>query len=497
MNLLLVKSAVFFCVVLVSGASVTYNENWHGFTELWFHTQVDHFGFANNDKFAMRYLVNDSYWRGDGAPIFFYTGNEGNIELFWNNTGLPFDLAPEFGAMIIFAEHRYYGKSQPFAKVNLSNPEEAGYLTSEQALADYADLLTHVRSQLPGASNSPVIAFGGSYGGMLAAWIRLKYPHVVQGSIAASAPVLQFTGLTPCLEFGKVVTRTFAKADANCPKIIRKSWPAIKRAMASGEMRRWLTENWHLCHTLSSSTSADDLIDWVTDIYVNLAMVDYPYPSNFLSPLPAYPVKVACSRVKQNQMNRDARKEDDKSLLLDVFSILEMYFNSTGEVTCLNTESQGTDSLDDNGWGFQACSEMVMPMCYNGVDDMFNPSEWDLEAYTKQCRREYGVTPRANMAQLIYGGRDIASGSNIIFSNGLLDPWSSGGIKSNISSSLIALIIPSGAHHLDLRFANADDPADVIWARQMERHYIHRWIDEYHHKRPRDDAEEFHTSLLP
>jgi len=42
--------------------------------------------------------------------------------------------------------------------------------------------------------DSPVIAFGGSYGGMLAAWMRLKYPDTITGSIAASAPIFGFMG---------------------------------------------------------------------------------------------------------------------------------------------------------------------------------------------------------------------------------------------------------------------------------------------------------------
>ena len=106
------------------------------------------------------------------------------------------DLAPEFGAAVVFAEHRFYGKTQPFGNASYANVTNLGYLSSEQALADFAVLLGYLKQQrLPHAQKSPVIAFGGSYGGMLTAWMRIKvgigqcikftvslqYPHLIDG----------------------------------------------------------------------------------------------------------------------------------------------------------------------------------------------------------------------------------------------------------------------------------------------------------------------------
>lgn len=41
-----------------------------------FEVPIDHFSFASNQTFKIRYLYNDTYWDEQNGPIFFYTGNE-------------------------------------------------------------------------------------------------------------------------------------------------------------------------------------------------------------------------------------------------------------------------------------------------------------------------------------------------------------------------------------------------------------------------------------
>ena len=120
--------------------------------------------------------VYDHFWEPNkGLPVFLYTGNESPVEEYVNNTGLMWDLAPQHKALVIFAEHRYFGESIPKLDgvVNCMS-----YLSSEEALADYASLVNHMRREW-GAGESAFIAFGGSYGGMLASWMRIQYPHAI------------------------------------------------------------------------------------------------------------------------------------------------------------------------------------------------------------------------------------------------------------------------------------------------------------------------------
>merc|ERR1719253_337070 len=105
--------------------------------------------------FMQRYFVHDAYWK-KGGPIFFYCGNEANVELYVNATGLMWENAKDFGAALIFAEHRFYGESKPFGENMMKH---LSYLTMEQALADYAKLIYDLKREWR-SENSAVIGFG-------------------------------------------------------------------------------------------------------------------------------------------------------------------------------------------------------------------------------------------------------------------------------------------------------------------------------------------------
>ncbi|XP_061575747.1 lysosomal Pro-X carboxypeptidase [Cololabis saira] len=438
---------------------------------LYFDQKIDHFGFLEDGTFKQRYLVADQHWHQPDGPILFYTGNEGDITWFCNNTGFMWEVAEELGAMLVFAEHRYYGESLPFGQDSYSDSKHLNYLTSEQALADFAVLIQNLKSTVPWAVHSPVIAVGGSYGGMLSAWLRIKYPNVVLGALASSAPIWQFPGMVPCGDFYKIVTQDFARSGSNCDANIRRSWKAINNVSSSASGLQWLSQEFSLCTPLKTGLGVIAFKNWLQETWVNLAMVDYPYEANFLQPLPRWPIQVVCKYLGFDS------SVSDYQLLRGVSQAAKVYYNYTGSSACLNTSQTATGSLGALGWTYQACTEMVMPMCTDGVQDMFEPEEWNFQVFSDECNAMFGVRPRADWAGTVYGGKEIRSHSNIIFSNGGLDPWSAGGVTYNMSDKLVSIWIPDGAHHLDLRYSNDLDPPAVRAARALEVKYFQDWIN--------------------
>lgn len=54
----------------------------------------------------------------------------------------------------------------------------------------------------------------------------------------------------------------------------------------------FITSTFGLCTPLKSKYDLIPFVEFLNDMYVNFAMVNYPYPADFLAQLPAWPVKV-------------------------------------------------------------------------------------------------------------------------------------------------------------------------------------------------------------
>lgn len=93
-------------------------------------------------------------------------------------------------------------------------------------------------------------------------------------------------------------------------------------------------------------SEAELLFDWLQEIYSNLAMVNYPYPTNFLANLPAYPVKAFCEKLPRTI------PQDSKTLVELLGKALEIYTNYTKTTPCVNI-SQSNNDIGEKGWDFQ------------------------------------------------------------------------------------------------------------------------------------------------
>ncbi|XP_059639254.1 uncharacterized protein LOC132281573 [Cornus florida] len=426
-----------------------------------FYTQtLDHFNYRPQSytTFKQKYVINSKHWGGakKNAPIFVYLGEESPLEEV-PDSGFLHDNAHRFKALLIYIEHRFYGKSVPLRSFEkaMKNVTLRGYFNSAQALADYAEIILYVKEKFH-THYSPVIVFGGSYGGMLATWFRLHYPHIALGALASSAPILYFDDIIPQNMYHSIVTKDFREASESCYQTIKNLWSEIDKVASQSNGVLILSQKFKTCKPLNGSRL---LKDYLEGHYMNAAQYNGP---------PTYPVTKICQAIDGAPKGTD--------ILGRIFAGLVAY---KGKNSCYDMTP--TPSQTEVGYDWQTCSEMVMPF---GSDDMFPNRQFNLSDFTKECINTFGVPPRPHWVTTYYGGHDIKLvlqkfASNIIFSNGLRDPYSGAGVLEDISDTILAVHTANGSHCLDLLGANKKDPYWLVEQRQREAEIIKGWIKKY------------------
>ena len=133
---------------------------------------------------------------------------------------------------------------------------------------------------------------------MLASWIRMKYPYVVDMAHAASAPIYYYKNRKD-FDIGiffDIVTKNYKMHSDNCANTIREGfrrlsiWSQTPSAPISV-----ISEYFNLCRPLRSYQDIPLLMQYINDAYSYMAMLNYPYPTSFLKNLTAWPANSSCT----------------------------------------------------------------------------------------------------------------------------------------------------------------------------------------------------------
>jgi serine protease 16 len=171
--------------------------------ELYLSQRLDHFDHNNAATFQQRYVATNRYIIDDPVSEFTFlcVGGEGpgfdktvlvdSVHCTGDMLELAKRLSKDYQISVhVYAlEHRYYGSSYPSfdndeSPVTIQNLK---YLSSRQALEDLAHFVHTINEQQ--GKESKWVTFGGSYPGFMAAYARLKYPHLIFAGVSSSAPL--------------------------------------------------------------------------------------------------------------------------------------------------------------------------------------------------------------------------------------------------------------------------------------------------------------------
>ncbi|XP_020492543.1 thymus-specific serine protease [Labrus bergylta] len=444
------------------------------FGEQWFLQKLDHFNGADSREWKQRYFVNEAFYK-PGGPVFLMIGGEGPANPAWMQSGTWLTYAEKLGALCLMLEHRFYGKSHPTA--DLSN-DNLRFLSSRQALADLAHFRT-VMAEDRGLTNSKWVAFGGSYPGSLAAWFRLKFPHLVHASVATSAPLHATVNFPEYLE---VVWRSLASENAECPLLVKKASDTLFERLKDPKTYDNITKDFSLCSKLQIQTERDSayLLETLAGNFMDV--VQYNEDNRAFEGVVGtnVTIKVLCGVMGDTSLGDPyARYAAVSRLMMDTFSIkcLDASFdNYLRDMT--NTSWEGAAAGGGRQWVYQTCTEFGF---YQSTDSPNQPfSGFPLVFHVQQCADFYNVSAE-QVAEAVaqtneyYGSYGISS-SRIVFPNGSIDPWHALGITQGTNPDLPAVFIKGTAHCANMYPARAEDLPQLTLARDHVFLLLQQWL---------------------
>ncbi|XP_060082693.1 putative serine protease K12H4.7 [Ylistrum balloti] len=450
--------------------------------DMWVTQRLDHFNDADTSTWQQRYFVNDTFYK-KGGPVFVMIGGEGTADPIWMVEGAWIDYAQKFNAFCLQLEHRYYGKSHPTKDMGTGN---LIFLSSEQALADLAYFITYAKQKF-GLEESKLITFGGSYPGSLSAWFRLKYPHLVDGAVASSAPIKAVLNF---YEYLGVVTNSLATTGQSCNKNVAAATDDLASKLQTAAGHTALKTMFNMCDDLDPSDPDYklDVANLVSSLVGNFeGVVQYNKDNRAFEGAVATNITVdtLCEVMNDasvgDPLNRYAKVNE---MILTAYSEKCLDYKYRAMIEDLQKTSWNS-SAGEGGrqWTYQTCTEFA----FFQSSDLSNKTQpfgsfFPLNFSIQQCIDIFGakfnrdlIQSGVNRTNTNYGGESLKV-TKVAFPNGSIDPWHALGIVDDSVAGSTAIYIDGTAHCANMYPSTDSDPAELTKARQVITGLISAWI---------------------
>ncbi|XP_077192685.1 thymus-specific serine protease isoform X2 [Paroedura picta] len=415
---------------------------------------LDHFNRQDQRTFHQRFWINEQYWRRPSGPIFLYIGGESSLSMYSVLSGHHVELAHKYGALLVALEHRFYG-----ASLNSDGLQDQNllFLSSQQALSDLVAFHWFVTQKYNLTPNNTWICFGGSYPGSLAAWFRLKFPHLVFAAVASSAPVraeVDFKGYNQCRN---AVAEAFSTVDS---------------LIHTGQLEK-LVKDFCSCGFLNGTADLVDLVSSLADIFMGAVQ----YNDEGIS----WGNVASLCHIMTN------RTCDPYQRLMFVNKM----FLRGMMMDCLNNNHQ--DSLEElrnttvfvwgvgmRQWFFQTCTEFGYYQTSEDSTCLFSRL-MSLLPQVDTCMEIFNISQDSIQKAVAftneYYGADHPKASRVLFVNGDIDPWHTLSVLKNQSHSELALLINGTAHCANMMSSLPTDPLPLVLGKKWISGQVGEWLE--------------------
>ncbi|XP_036889003.1 thymus-specific serine protease [Sturnira hondurensis] len=444
--------------------------------EGWLEQPLDPFNTSDRRSFLQRYWINDQHWASQNGPIFLHLGGEGGLGPGSVIRGHPAALAPAFGALVIGLEHRFYGLSVPAGGLNMA---QLRFLSSRHALADVVSARLALSRLLNVSASSPWVCFGGSYAGSLAAWARLKFPHLLFAAVASSAPVRAVLDFSA---YNEVVSRSLTSSaiggSPECHAAVSTAFAEVgRRLRVGGAARKALRAELGACASLDREEDREELLEALQALVGGAVQ----YDGQTGAPLS---VRQLCGFLLEGKGN-GSHLAPYRGLRRAVQVVLHslgqrcLSFSRAETLAQLKVTEPRVSGVGDRQWLYQTCTEFGFYVTCQGPRCPFSqlpalPSQLEL------CEKVFGLST-SSIVQAVtqtnsYYGGQTPGATQVLFVNGDADPWHVLSVTQALGPSVSALLIPSASHCLDMAPERPSDTPSLRQGRQSILQQLQTWL---------------------